>query len=79
MRELRRRINADRSFGLSRLACRPTRPPTGRGWIHEIKHDGFRVIAHRQGRAVRLMSRKASVRGFPATPARVEAGQQLED
>jgi len=19
-------------------------PPAGRGWIHEIKHDGFRII-----------------------------------
>jgi bifunctional non-homologous end joining protein LigD len=25
--------------------------------FHEIKHDGFRILAHRQGRAVRLMSR----------------------
>ena len=22
------------------------RPPTGSGWIHEIKHDGYRVQAH---------------------------------
>ena len=22
-------------------------PPTGPGWIHEIKHDGFRIIAQR--------------------------------
>jgi ATP-dependent DNA ligase len=21
------------------------RPPTGPGWIHEIKHDGFRILA----------------------------------
>jgi bifunctional non-homologous end joining protein LigD len=33
------------------------RPPAGDGWIHEIKHDGFRILAHRQGQASRLMSR----------------------
>jgi ATP-dependent DNA ligase len=25
-------------------------PPVGPGWIHEIKHDGFRILAHRRGR-----------------------------
>ena len=28
--------------------CLPTKapqPPTGAVWLHEIKHDGFRVIA----------------------------------
>jgi len=34
------------------------RPPSGPGWIHEIKHDGFRLIARRDGEAVRLLSRK---------------------
>jgi bifunctional non-homologous end joining protein LigD len=32
-------------------------PPTGPEWIHEIKHDGFRIIARRNGPRVRLMSR----------------------
>jgi bifunctional non-homologous end joining protein LigD len=32
-------------------------PPTGPDWIHEIKHDGFRVIARRDGKRVRLSSR----------------------
>jgi bifunctional non-homologous end joining protein LigD len=32
-------------------------PPTGPEWIHEIKHDGFRIIARRHGPRVRLMSR----------------------
>jgi ATP-dependent DNA ligase len=31
-------------------------PPAGSGWLHEIKHDGFRILAHRQGRAIRLMT-----------------------
>jgi hypothetical protein len=32
-------------------------PPTGPAWVHEIKHDGFRIIARRDGRKVRLISR----------------------
>jgi bifunctional non-homologous end joining protein LigD len=32
-------------------------PPTGPGWIHEIKHDGFRIIAQREGDRVRLITR----------------------
>jgi hypothetical protein len=25
------------------------RPPAGLGWLHEVKHDGFRVLARKQG------------------------------
>ena len=32
-------------------------PPTGDAWLHEIKHDGFRVIARKDGERVRLYSR----------------------
>ena len=32
-------------------------PPTGEEWLHEIKHDGFRVIARKDGNQVRLFSR----------------------
>jgi bifunctional non-homologous end joining protein LigD len=32
-------------------------PPSGPGWIHEIKHDGFRIMARRDGAGVRLFSR----------------------
>jgi bifunctional non-homologous end joining protein LigD len=34
-----------------------TRPPAGPGWIHEIKHDGYRIMAERKHRSVRLYSR----------------------
>jgi bifunctional non-homologous end joining protein LigD len=40
--------------------CVPTkadRPPSGPGWVHEIKHDGFRLIARRDGAGVRLITR----------------------
>ena len=32
--------------------CLPTKapkPPSGGLWLHEIKHDGFRVIARKDG------------------------------
>jgi bifunctional non-homologous end joining protein LigD len=29
-------------------------PPSGSGWIHEIKHDGFRLMACRDAAGVRL-------------------------
>jgi bifunctional non-homologous end joining protein LigD len=32
-------------------------PPDGPEWVHEITHDGYRVVAVRQGDAVRLRSR----------------------
>src|SRR5262249_38297877 len=31
--------------------------PSGGLWLHEIKHDGFRVIARKDGERVRLYSR----------------------
>ena len=32
-------------------------PPAGPDWIHEIKHDGFRILARRDGNSVRLYTR----------------------
>jgi ATP-dependent DNA ligase len=40
--------------------CLPTKTdklPSGGQWLHEIKHDGFRVIARKDGPRVRLYSR----------------------
>jgi bifunctional non-homologous end joining protein LigD len=40
--------------------CLPTsapQPPCGALWLHEIKHDGFRVIARKAGERVKLYSR----------------------
>lgn len=31
--------------------------PTGEDWLHEVKYDGYRVLARRRGRSVRLLSR----------------------
>jgi len=32
-------------------------PPSGPDWIHEIKHDGFRILARRDKDRVRLATR----------------------
>src|SRR5271166_5886379 len=40
--------------------CLPTsapQPPSGNLWLHEIKHDGFRVIARKDGKRLKLYSR----------------------
>ena len=34
-----------------------SQPPSGELWLHEIKHDGFRVIAREDGTRVELYSR----------------------
>jgi hypothetical protein len=41
--------------------CIPTRaakPPVGPQWIHEIKHDGHRLIARKRDGRVRLFTRR---------------------
>src|SRR5262249_35924321 len=40
--------------------CLPTKTdklPSGSQWLHEIKHDGFRIIARKESQRVRLYSR----------------------
>jgi len=38
------------------LPMKAPQPPTGELWLHEIKHDGFRVIARKDGAKVLLYS-----------------------
>ena len=75
--ELRRRVRADQSQPrfdpcLPRLADRPPAEP---GSIHEIRHDGFRILAHRRGRSVRLITRNGHDLGdrFPVAAEAIEA------
>jgi bifunctional non-homologous end joining protein LigD len=60
--------------GLS-APCLPSpveRPPTGPQWIHEIKHDGYRMMARREGTGVRLLTRNGHDWG-PRYPLIVES------
>jgi bifunctional non-homologous end joining protein LigD len=64
--------------------CSPVlvaKPPAGPGWLHEVKHDGFRLLGFKDGARVRLWSRRGAdftdrflriaeaVRGLPAERA----------
>jgi bifunctional non-homologous end joining protein LigD len=62
------------SHSLAFEPCTPTqadRPPSGPGWVHEIKHDGFRLIARRDGAGVRLLTRNGHdwTERYPAVAA----------
>ena len=39
------------------IPSRGTKVPNRPNWIHEIKHDGYRLIVHRDGKRVRLFTR----------------------
>src|SRR3984885_15872475 len=44
--------------------CQPplaANPPAGPGWLHEVKHDGFRILARKQGERVEVWSRRGAV------------------
>ena len=46
--------------GLPIAIAQPTvarQPPTGAGWLHEIKLDGYRLLAQRHGIGGRLLTR----------------------
>src|SRR5262245_29711395 len=60
--------------------CLPTPadyPPSGPGWIHEIKHDGYRMMVRRDASGVRLLTRNGKdwTGRFPAI---VEAAAGLK-
>src|SRR4051794_41307802 len=43
--------------------CLPSpadRPATGSNWIHEIKHDGYRLMARRDSVGIRLITRRGN-------------------
>lgn len=56
--------------------CIPTladRPPSGPGWVHEIKHDGYRLMACRGIAGIRLLTRNGHdfVDRYPAVATAV--------
>jgi bifunctional non-homologous end joining protein LigD len=75
-RMLPRRIRTD-GFVDPCIPSRALKPPPGPDWVHEIKHDGYRLIVRREGEAVRLFTR----RGYDWTeryPAIANAAAKLK-
>jgi bifunctional non-homologous end joining protein LigD len=57
------------------LATLMPRPPAGKGWIHEIKHDGYRIEARLDGGRPKLLTRKGLdwTKRFPAVADALKA------
>ena len=58
--------------------CQPTRadrPPRTPNWIHEIKHDGYRLMVRRDSSGIRLITRNGNdwTERFPLIVAAVAA------
>jgi bifunctional non-homologous end joining protein LigD len=45
------------SLGTLCLPSAARHPPSGPDWIHEIKHDGYRLLARREGAGMQLLTR----------------------
>src|SRR5271169_195751 len=59
------------------IPSRAPKPPSGPDWVHEVKHDGYRLIVRRNGVTVRLFTR----RGYDWTdryPAIADAAAKLK-
>jgi hypothetical protein len=55
------KINALRAgFVIPAQPVMALKPPSGPDWVHEIKHDGYRIVVHRDGPIVRLYSRNTN-------------------
>ena len=61
-------------------ASRRAAPKSHPDWLHEIKHDGYRLIVQREGKRVRLLTRRGydwSDRYPLINPGRSQAPQNL--
>ena len=60
--------------------CCPSKapkPPTGPDWIHEIKHDGFRLLVRKSGTKVRCFTKNGHD-WADRYPAIVEGARELK-
>jgi ATP-dependent DNA ligase len=58
---LRKRLSADRASFIEPCLPSPAdKPPSGANWIHEIKHDGYRLMARRDPVGIRLITRRGN-------------------
>ena len=42
------------------LPSKVDRPPSGPLWVHEIKHDGYRLMVRRDGQRIRCFTRNGN-------------------
>jgi ATP-dependent DNA ligase len=61
------------------LPRRTVEPPRGPDWIHEIKHDGFRIMARREAEHVCLFTRNGYdfTARFPKIAAAVKVSASI--
>ena len=59
------------------LPSKAVRPPSGPFWVHEIKHDGYRLMVRRDGSGVRCFIRNGHDWG-DRFPAIVHAARRLK-
>jgi ATP dependent DNA ligase domain len=58
---MRERLTAERASFIEPCLPSPAdKPPSGSNWIHEIKHDGFRLMARRDPVGIRLITRRGN-------------------
>jgi bifunctional non-homologous end joining protein LigD len=57
---MRRRLAADTKFIEPCLPSPADKPPSGSNWIHEIKHDGYRLMGRRDPVGIRLITRRGN-------------------
>jgi bifunctional non-homologous end joining protein LigD len=71
---VRERLAADRVNFIEPCLSSPADKPN---WIHEIKHDGFRLMARREPVGIRLITRRGND-WTPRYPLMAEAVNHLE-
>ncbi|MGY8677270.1 hypothetical protein Q2941_05560 [Bradyrhizobium sp. UFLA05-153] len=59
------------------LPSKVARPPSGADWLHEIKHDGYRLMVRRDGPKVRCFTRNG-YNWADRFPAIVDAALRIE-
>jgi ATP-dependent DNA ligase len=80
---MRRRLAADTKFIEPCLPVSGRQAPSGANWIHEIKHDGYRLMARsrRDPVGIRLITRRDNdwTTRYPLVVEAVSQGAVLPD